>query len=496
MYRQLRYIREYYLQYQGQVLKQAWGFPCIVNIKLTFQEVSINPYTYFWRMFQHFRFYLLITSFISLNLLSSGQTVKASDTLKLPFAIAREKRLSDDDLKEKKEGIYVTGEPDLSDDPEHGFGAGAEAQLFFAGKRTDPFFEYTPYRAQIDLDAFYTTGGEKELELTWDIPYIFNSKWRVRGTCDFEIDPDHLFFGVTENTLKPLSYYPGSDTAKGLVSTNSFNDYTNNQVANYNAFQQVEKSVGMSVEHSWFQGKLRTLLGFEYAYYNTTTPLDNNSLLYQQYIQGLITGYGIGHTTHVQFGLIYDTRDLEDDPSKGSFAEITDEYSSTALGSGYNYNRTFIHYNIYQPLLTGVFKKLVFAARVGMGYTTGDAPFYEYLDNWTSQGDIDGLGGPMVLRGYAESRFAAPATALANVELRLRFWQVTFWEQHLGFYAIPFFDAGGVWNTLNRVSNLQNLRFSEGPGAQIAWNEDTILRFDFGICPEGNQFYFGIGQIF
>ena len=76
--------------------------------------------------------------------LSYGQTGNTKDSLKLPFAIAQEKRLSDDDLKEKKEGIYLTGEPDLSSDPAHGFGGGAEAQFFVDGKRTDPLFAYTP----------------------------------------------------------------------------------------------------------------------------------------------------------------------------------------------------------------------------------------------------------------------------------------------------------------------------------------------------------------
>src|ERR1700683_2321385 len=84
---------------------------------------------------------------------SDDKKTTSKDTFagKLPFVIAAEKRLSDDDLKEKKEGWHVTGEPDLSSDPEHGFGAGAELQLFFAGKRTDPFFAYTPYRSQIDI---------------------------------------------------------------------------------------------------------------------------------------------------------------------------------------------------------------------------------------------------------------------------------------------------------------------------------------------------------
>jgi outer membrane protein assembly factor BamA len=431
--------------------------------------------------------------------MSNGQSVANTDSLKLPFAIAKEKKLSDDDLQEKKEGVYLTGEPDLSSDPLTGFGFGGEAQFFIDGKRSDPFFAYTPYRAEIDLSLFYTTKNEKELELVWDVPYIFNSKWRLRGRCDFEIDPDYVFFGVTEKSLKSLSYYPNNDSSKAPVKNATLDDYENNQVgsvANYNTFQQQEGSVDISMEHSWFQGKLRTLVGYEFAAYNSSTPLNSNSLLQEQAREGLITGFGASHTSLVQLGVIYDTRDLEADPSSGVVAEITNEFSSTALGSEFNYNRILIHYNYYHRLFTGVFKKLIFAGRAGIGYTSGNAPFYEYLDQWTSSGDIDGLGGPQTLRGYDQNRFAAPVMAFANIELRFHFWQADILKQHLDFYAIPFFDAGGVWDNLGRITNLQNLRCSEGPGAQIAWNEDTILRFDFGISPEGYQFYFGIGQIF
>jgi len=443
--------------------------------------------------------HILFFCFLLSNLFSYEQVVQPSDSLKLPFAIAKEKRLSDDDLKDKKEGVYLTGEPDLSSDPEHGFGAGAEAQFYIDGKRTDPFFAYTPYRAEIDLSAFYTTKSEREFDLVWDVPYIFDSQWRFRGACVYEIDPDHLFFGVTENSLKPLNYYPGNDSSKTPVNNASFNDYSNNQVgsiANYNAYQQQEKSLAMSLEHSWFEGKLRTLIGYEFDEFVTTTPLDNNSLLHEQAIEGLITGYGASRTGEAKIGVAYDTRDLEHDPSNGTFAEITNQVASTALGSNFNYDRVFIHYNYYHRLFPQIFKRVVFAGRVGLGYTTGNAPFYEYLDQWSSEGDVDGLGGPNTLRGYTESRFAAPVMFLANIELRCRFWETDILKQHLAFYVIPFLDAGGVWNSLNRITNLQNLRFSEGPGMQIAWDEDTILRFDYGISPEGGQFYFGIEQIF
>jgi hypothetical protein len=421
------------------------------------------------------------------------------DTFKLPFKISEKQRLSDEDLKEKKEGTYFTGEPDLSFDPEHGFGAGGELQLFYNGKRSDPFFAYTPYRSQIDLSAFYTSKEEREFELEWDVPYIFNSKWRLRGHVSYEVDPDYLFFGITEKTLKPLSYYPGNDSAKGIVNNASFEDYSNNQlgsIANYNTYQQEEKSIGVTMERSWFEGKFRTLIGYEYGAYVTSTPLNANALVAQQAATGLITGLGSTRVTMVQLGLIYDTRDLEDDPSKGSFAEITNEFSNAVFGSGFNFNRTFFHYNHYQRLLPSTFKKMVFAFRLGMGYTSSGAPFYEYLDQWISEGDINGLGGPQTLRGYTTSRFVAPVMALANIELRYRFCQADIGEQHLSFYAVPFFDAGGVWDALYRIGYLNNLRFSEGPGAQITWNEDTVLRFDCGFSPEGSQFYFSIGQIF
>jgi outer membrane protein assembly factor BamA len=423
------------------------------------------------------RLFLFCFIFLSLFSFSQVKDSLVKDSLKLPFAISEEERLSDEDLKNKKEGIYLTGVPDLSSDPENGFGAGAEAQLFFDGKRTDPFFAYTAYRAEIDLSAFYTTKSEREIQLVWDIPYIFNSKWRLRGQCEYMVNPNYLFFGTTEETLNPLTSDPND---------NFF----------YNTFQQQEESFNISMEHSWFKSKIRTLVGYELAGDVISTPLNDNSLLHQEAMDGLIAGFGNDRVTLLQLGIIYDTRDLEPDPSTGSFAELTNELATPVLGSQHSFNRTFFHYNYYHRVLTGVFQKLVFAARIGLGNTSGNAPFYEYMDQWSSEGDINGLGGPQTLRGYVQSRFIGPVMGLANIELRCRFLQADILKQHLAFSVIPFFDLGGVWNSLNRITYLKNIRYAEGPGMQISWNEDTILRFDYGASTEGTQFYFGIGQIF
>jgi hypothetical protein len=130
---------------------------------------------------------------ISFEAFSQIDTTKINtDTLKLPFAIHDEKMLSEEDLANKKEGSYVTGVPDLSADPVNGFGYGAEGTIYFNGKKSDPFFKYTAYRAKIDIALFNTTKSQRELKIAVDIPYLLNTKWRFRGEMAYEVNPNHL----------------------------------------------------------------------------------------------------------------------------------------------------------------------------------------------------------------------------------------------------------------------------------------------------------------
>lgn len=138
------------------------------------------------------------------------------DSSKVPYKISELKRLSEEDLRNKKEGAYVTAFPDFSSDPLNGFGAGIQGSLFFNGKRSDSLFAYTSYKSRINLDLFYTTNNKYEIKTDFDAPYIFNSPWRFRAEALFEVNPNLLYFGNTEETLKPLSYYPGNDSTKAL----------------------------------------------------------------------------------------------------------------------------------------------------------------------------------------------------------------------------------------------------------------------------------------
>jgi hypothetical protein len=440
---------------------------------------------------------------LPLLLLSVGSSWAQTDTSntstvaprQLPFAIAKEKKIDQEELDAKKEGVSVAGIPDVSSDPVNGQGIGAEGSVYFNGKRSDPFFAYTPYRAELKIAVFVTNKAQKEFRLGVDIPYIANTKWRLRTEAAYNVDPNQLFFGVTEQSLAALSY----NSSNGVVNNASFNDYENSLSGNkeyYNTYTKTEAVLNISGERSFYEGRVRLLIGYEIAGINISTPLNDSSYVHQESLAGHITGFGQNRISLLQTGIIYDTRDLETDPSRGIFAEITNEMSSMALGSQYNFNKTFVHVNGYYSILPKQFKKIVLCGSFGMGNTSGAAPFFEYADEWSSEGDIDGMGGSKTLRGYKQARFAAPVMQYINLELRARFLQLKLLKQHLVFSAVPFFDEGGVWDNLSRINHLENLRYSEGLGLRIVWNANTVLRFDYAISKEDHQFFFQLGHTF
>jgi hypothetical protein len=447
--------------------------------------------------------FLLFLSYFSrcvivLIFFSTPELFCQSDSIRTPYKISGLKHLSAEDISHKREGAYLTAIPDLSSDPLNGFGAGIISSLFFNGRKNDSMFAYTAYRSCLNLTLFYTTKKQYEIIGEFDAPYIFNSAWRLRAEAAFEVNPNLLYFGNTEKTLNGLSYYPDNDSTRSPVTDASYADYKNSQTGNteyFNTYLEKENVFNISMERSFSEGKWRTLLGYEFTDMSNTA-IRANSQLNRDADLGLIKGRGLNLISFLHFGIIYDTRDLETDPSKGIIFEITDELSLKAMGSQLNFNKTFTHFNYYQRLLPGVFKKLVFCSRFALGYTQGDSPFYEYRHQWSSEEHVEGLGGGTTLRGFKQARFLGRVMSFSNFELRARFAQFNLAKQHFALSLVPFFDAGGVYDKPERLDRLQNLRYSEGTGLRIAWNVNTVLRFDYSVSREDKQFFFSIGNTF
>jgi len=426
-------------------------------------------------------------------MLVAGSAV-AQDTLTVPFAIANEKRLPEDELAEKREGTFITGVPDLSVDPVNGFGYGIEGSITFNGKRSNPFFAYTPYQSKLDVVLFNTTRNQRECVLVYDHPYIFNSKWRLRAELGYEINPNLLYFGITDRTLSNLSMYALTDGFGYHANANTYANYENALASNphFNEYTKEEYILNVSGEYALLDSKMRILGGFEYARLNISRTGEGRSRLEEESDAGRIVGFGKSQVTFLQFGMIYDTRDFESDPSNGIYAEFTDEYSNKNLLSDYTMNKMFLQVKVFKRLWPTTFKKFVFAGRSGIGYSFGNVPFFEYQDEWSSEGSIEGLGGGNTIRGYKQNRFLDRGIYFTNLEMRMRFWETRLFNQGISFSAVPMFDFGSVYNLNNsrQAFALNRMRHSEGMGLRVAWNLSTILRFDYAVSKEDKQFFF------
>jgi outer membrane protein assembly factor BamA len=426
---------------------------------------------------------------------------QAQDTLKpkeLPFTISEIKKLDAEELLDKKEGTFVTGVPDLSVDPLNGFGYGVEGSLVFNGKKTNPFFEYTPYDKKIDMVLFNTSRQQREFILTYDQPYVFHSKWRLRGEIGYEKNPNLLYFGIDKRSLQTLSQLSSKD---GIPSNNTSDNYTDYENAlgingSYNNYTKEEYILNISGEYALLDSRMRILAGFEVAKLNITSNGNEASRIKFDAMHNSLLGVGKSIVTFLQLGIVYDTRDFEPDPNRGVFAEITEEYGSHALGSDYNMHKLFGQVKLYKRLFPNTFKKVVWANRAGIGYTFGNAPFFEYQDEWSSEGSIEGLGGANTLRGYKQSRFLDRGMYFVNSELRVRLFERVIAKQNVGFGLVPFVDAGSVYNTVNDLVAKGSLRYSYGMGARIIWNQSTILRFDLAHSKEDQQFFFTFDHAF
>ncbi len=481
--------------------------------------------------------YVLI--FPSLFLTIYAQHTDSSHTKKqLPFFIHESKKIPDFELEEKKEGTFVTGLPRFEFDPIRGFGVGGNINLFMNKTKEDPFFDYTAYRHRVNAEFFIFQNGRIRYALNYDAPYIFNSKWRVRADMVHWEDPNAQYWGIGRSSLNALSF---RDKHTGLTrSFNRVSEYEENLAVaeigidgkyyadfHYNHIQQREQLYNILGERVMMGGKLRLMFGYEalftsFSSYNGVKAeeaytlhgeeieaINNPTLVDIQMADGTWDRFNLSgftndnsymFTSMLAGALIYDTRDFEPDPSKGTFLQYSHEYSVPWLGSQFNFHKFMVQGQIIHTLKRWNNNKgrLTFAGLAAMGHIFGSN--INFIEMWdlSSQAEAGGilvLGGGRSIRGYREARFLAPTVALVNLEMRARLYDFKFLNQHIALGVTPFYDFGSVWDRPGDM-NFKQWKGAPGIGGRIAWNQSTILRLDYAQSREGRQFFFGFGHIF
>ncbi|WP_367898726.1 DUF5982 domain-containing protein [Leptospira sp. WS58.C1] len=464
----------------------------------------------------------------------------------LPFHMDSSKQLCAKDLAEKREGWYPTGLPLINSDPLEGVGFGVRAYAYNNGLKSDPLFDYTPYRVRFFAQYFNTSKNAQYHQLSLDMPFIANTQWRLRADAFLTITPTTLYFGIGEGSLKTLSYYDRNQPGGDYYTNATFADQSKNfsyyrpggpqdpvsfggntyygvpsqpgfVVTNrmYNGYIIETPMVNLSTERSFFGGTVRLVAGLKASEniirtydgkkapgydpvlgmdYGANVP-NAKTRLTEDAEAGKILGYHGGYVNAVRVALVYDTRDFEPDPNSGVFIEGTFEKNNKAFGSDYNFQKYFAQGKFFWSPFPKVFEKLVVASRFGAGLSEGDVPFFEYRNMWGTEGLIGGLGGIRTIRGYKQDRFVGRMMGWGNIEVRWKFGSLKVGDEFFAFNLVPFMDFGRVWDDEHKAG-LKGYKYSHGLGLRIAWNQATIIMIDWAKSKEDEQLFVNFSHAF
>jgi hypothetical protein len=414
----------------------------------------------------------------------------------------------------KKTGFYVTGLPLANFDPNFGVGFGVRGNLFDNGSAQEPLFRYAPYKKRLSITLFATTGGLQFHWLDFDAPFVSGSAFRFRAQAVFEQNVDRHYYGIGARSLARLQY-PGAPGSFGSIDgyetsqRRALDDGTT--YSRYDRFFFRRPIAFFGLERSFFGARVRPLFGVAVSH-ATVRTFDGKSVsavdaagddrdarsrptrLGEDCQRGAIVGCGGGFDNYFRIGLAYDTRDFEPDPTKGVFLDAELDVRTRALGGAYSSRVLLTAARGYWspfPRLT----KLVVAARVVGQVASAGTPFFSLNVLPFTEDPKTGLGGFRTLRGYSQDRFVGPVLALANLEVRWTFVSFRAAGQHLAFMAVPFLDLGRVFDRVSDAT-LRGFERGQGGGLRVAWNQATVVMFDYGVSREGSALYVNFGHIF
>ena len=246
------------------------------------------------------------------------------------------------------------------------------------------------------------------------------------------------------------------------------------------------------------------------------TPVDGS--LYQLYKEwGILNDTGSNQfVSALKAGLMYDSRNIQNNPTRGIWAEAHALVAPKWLGSSMDSYKISATFRQYIPLGTD---KLVFAYRLAyQGFLGNDTPWYlmPFYSNMGYTRDYDAIGGYRTTRGLMLDRVQGIHTGFYNIELRYRFIDFQLFNQNIAFALSGFTDGAHVfkgYDMTNKTgakpelykkyidtSRKDGLHATAGAGLRFIMNQNFIVAFEYARCfnrQDGTgAFYINTGFLF
>ena len=402
-----------------------------------------------------------------------------------------------------KKGFSFGGFPIVAFDQDKGFQLGALANIYDFGKEG----WYPNPRQQLYVEASWFTKGSQLYVLSYDNRFLIPGV-RFSFTAQFSNEKAFDFYG--------------------------FNGYQSSYDASLpTAYYKMSRM--MPYGKLDFTGRITDHFFWKFGYHFRYFILDeyaSDSLQEVPYGKSLFAWYkdlGFigadefkgGMTSAWRAGLSYDSRDVENAPSRGVWADAFMEWAPKWMGTNKPYGKYYAVLRQYFPLNGD---KLVFAYRANVQGFLGKPAFYALpFESVLGPGfDRDGFGGYRTIRGLMRNRIQGQAICYFNTELRWRFYTTRVLNQNLTFGANAFFDGGRVLKNYGDVSvdpswpatwperfpaqlaagTAERFHLAAGGGLRFILNKNFIIAVDYGRAfnrqdnGKGGSLYINTGYLF
>ena len=177
-----------------------------------------------------------------------------------------------------------------------------------------------------------------------------------------------------------------------------------------------------------------------------------------------------------------DTRDSQDQATKGSYQRISFKFTDGTGNSSARYFTYLLDAAKYFQLASS---RRIFVTRFFAEYNQeidhGNVPFFE-MTKLGSSGTFPSRS--QTARAFVYNRFYGNGTMLLNLEYRYTVMEYKEFKARVAFFS----DTGEVFSRISKF-RLNNLRESYGTGLYLSYTKNTLLALSVAHGNEGTQFY-------
>ena len=366
-------------------------------------------------------------------------------------------------------GLEVGGVPAINFDADEGFGYGAIVEIYQYGDGVQQ-----PYRWTLQPKVFLTTEGRRDFTVFFDAPRFLGA-WRLDA------------FVGSEKQLATPYYGMGNDAAFDAGLVTGSDPY-------YYRFGRTRRGASLNVQRPLGETPLRLLIGVGAVHGSVDiSPFDEGGTFLAQELANTGGFIEDGWSDYVRAGLIYDTRDRETGPRRGTWTEFLVQRVDEALGSTSSYTRLSFTDRRYFSL-----GPVVLAHRLFVQQVSDDVAFHEIHRVQASFKGQEGIGGAQTVRGVLKNRYIGRGLMVWNTELRYRALEFDALGKPFHVVLSGYADAGRVWKDDMHLDELfSDLHRGYGGGLRIGMGENFTVAFDAGTSEEtGVQVYIGLGYLY